>query len=175
MCNFKLNLPYMQKERKDKQFIKQPFFEGGNVEFRKFVAKNMQYPKEALDQKIEGIVHLKIDIDHKGKVIGSKIVSGVGYGCDEEAMRIMSLAEYVITKNPRKMRVRFHKNVRIQFKLPKVKKVKKTEPPKLPKANSNKTTQFQYTITSKPKKKSEDQSNKPKPKNSSGYSYTIKF
>lgn len=91
----------------------------------KFIYDNLKYPEKALKEKKEGVVLLKIDIDHTGKVVGSKISKSVGFGCDEEAQRLCSLLKFEIPKNPRKLRVLFHKNIKIQFKLPKKKTVTK--------------------------------------------------
>lgn len=123
----------MQKKKKDNHFIKQAFYEGGNTAFRKFVSENMKYPKEALKNDTEGVVHLKIDINYKGKVTNVKVMKGIGHGCDAEAVRIMKLAEYEVPANPRKLRIKFQKNVRIQFKKPKepVKKLPKPVKPEV--------------------------------------------
>ena len=161
----------MQKKRKDNQFIKQAFYEGGNTAFRKFVSENLKYPQEALKNDIEGIVHLKIDIDHKGKVTGTKLMKGIGHGCDEEAKRIMKLAKYEVPANPKKLRVKFHKNVRIQFKKPK----EKVQPKKVIKEKAqptpNKSMSISYQITSTPK----PQSTPAKKKSKSSYNYTINY
>lgn len=158
----------MQKKRKDNQFIKQAFFEGGNTAFRKFVSENLKYPKEALTNEIEGVVQLKIDINHKGKVTGAKVMKGIGHGCDKEAIRIIKLAEYEVPANPKKLRVKFHKNIRIQFKKPK----EKSKPLKQTVAPAKKEQKVTISYQLSPSK------NKAQPvkKESVGsYNYTIKF
>ncbi len=145
----------MQKQKKDNQFLKKAYYEGGNKAFREFVVQHLKYPKEALEKGIEGIVQMRIEIDHKGNVKGAKVIKGIGFGCDEEAVRIIKLAKYVVPKSPRKLRVKYNKNVRIQFKKPKKKKKK---------------IKIEYKITPTvklPEKKSDD--------SSSGYNYVIKF
>jgi protein TonB len=107
------------KERRDDSFIKKPVYPGGSTAFRKFIKENLKYPKEALTNKIEGTIFIKYTVDHKGKVIETKVVKGIGYGCDEEAQRILKLLQFEIPKNPRKLRVTFHQNTQITFKLPK--------------------------------------------------------
>lgn len=159
----------MQKKRKDNQFVKKAFYEGGNTAFRKFVADNLKYPEEALKNDIEGVVHLKIEIDHKGKVIGVKVVKGVGYGCDKEAKRIIEKATYKVPANPKKMRVLFHKNVRIQFKKPKEKKIEPVKVKTAPK--KSKSLNLEYEIIQKKKNTSIG----PKEPKKSSYNYTINF
>ena len=110
----------MKKERKDKHFIKKPFYEGGPMAMKKFIGENMRYPKEALENKIEGTVYVRYDVDQKGKVIDAKVVKGIGHGCDEEAIRLAKSLKFQVPKN-RVGRVVFHKNIQIHFRLPKKK------------------------------------------------------
>ena len=114
----------MKKEAKDKHFIKKPIYEGGPKAMKKFIAKNLRYPKEALENKIQGTVYVRFDINRKGKVTDAKVIKGIGYGCDEEAMRLAKLLKFEIPKN-RGVRVVFHKNIQIHFRLPRKKPVKK--------------------------------------------------
>lgn len=155
----------MQKERKDKHFIKKPIYPGGLKAMRELIKKELKYPKEALEEKIEGSVYLRYYIDHKGKVTSSKVLSSLGHGCDEEAQRIVKKFKFEVPKGPRKLRVKFHKTIRIHFRLPK-EQPKKANP--TPKKSATKIT---YTIQPSPKKNS-----KPGPeKKSNSYTYTIKF
>lgn len=143
----------MKKEAKDKHFIKKPIYEGGPKAMRKFIGENLSYPKEALENRLEGTVIVKYDIDYTGKVTDARVISGIGHGCDEEAIRLAKLLKFKVPKS-RGVRVLFHKTIRINFRLP---KQEKPEP-----------TSLQITYTSAPSKKSE------KPKSSSGgYTYTL--
>ncbi|MBT8234478.1 MAG: TonB family protein [Saprospiraceae bacterium] len=150
------------KEKKDHHFIKKPVYEGGNKAFREFIYKNLKYPKEALAEKIEGVVLCRYEIDYKGNVSKVKVKKGIGYGCDEEAIRVLSLLKFIIPKEPRKLRVSFQKETKIKFQIPKPKKVSKP----------SKST-MTYTVTSKNKPK-EDIPKVKKPTKKS-YSYTIKW
>jgi protein TonB len=47
--------------------------------------KSVQYPAEAEQLGIEGTVHLRIELDEKGKVHGLKVTSGLGHGLDDAA------------------------------------------------------------------------------------------
>ncbi len=155
----------MQKERKDKHFIKKPIYEGGPKAMKAFIGKHMRYPKEAMENKTEGTVHIKFDINHLGEVTDTKIISGLGHGCDEEAARLVKLLKFQVPKN-RGVRVIFHKTLQIHFRLPQ-------SQPTLPKSRPQQAAgQFVYQVvpTSKPQKK--EPPKKPKEKT---YSYTIKF
>ena len=114
----------LRKDRKDKHFLNKPVFPGGSKAMKKVVQENLKYPAEALDKKIEGTVSLKYEIDHKGNVVEGQIISGLGHGCDEEAIRIVKLFKFEVGRN-RGIRTTFHKNIHIHFKLPKVKPQRK--------------------------------------------------
>ena len=151
----------MSKPRDSKErFLKTPTYDGGLKAMRQFIQQNMQYPKAALEAKVEGTVHVKYDIDYKGNVPKATIVTGIGHGCDEEAIRLVKLFKFKAPKN-HKLKVVFHRSIKIHFHLPKVKPVPK------PKASS---TSIQYTYTTK-----KSASKKEAPKKSGGYSYTIRF
>jgi len=152
----------MKKERKNKHFIKKPVYDGGLKAMRAFISQNKKYPKEALENKVEGTVYIKYSIDHKGKVIDVKVIKSLGHGCDEEAIRVVKLLKFQVPKN-RGVRVKFNKNIQIHFRLPKQK-----TPPQKPKTQS---TQYAYSIT--PTKKKEEKPTKKK--DGGGYSIRINY
>ena len=92
-------------------------FPGGTIELIKFINKNLLYPKEALNNKIEGKVMLSFIIEKDGSVSDPKIIKGIGYGCDEEAIRIInSLPKFIPAKqngNP----VRMQMNLPVIYRL----------------------------------------------------------
>ncbi len=108
----------MRKEAKDKHFIRQPSYEGGPKALKQFIAQNLRYPAKALEQKIEGTVYIKYDIDYQGNVVDAKVITSLGYGCDEEAVRLVKLLKFKVEK-PRGLRILYHKNIQIHFRLPK--------------------------------------------------------
>ena len=65
----------MKKQRKPKHFIKKPVYPGGLKAMRKFISKELKYPKEALENKKEGIVRIKYDINYKGEVFDTYVQS----------------------------------------------------------------------------------------------------
>ena len=142
----------MDKNSRDKRFIRKPIFRGGNKEFSKFLYSNLKYPKAALDQKIEGTVIIRYEIDHKGDVVKTKILSSLGHGCDEEAARVVKLLKFDIPKGPRKLKVKFHRTTKVKFVMPKKKMVKPTPTPSpIPEAKlANKGKSINYLYTKKP-------------------------
>ncbi len=152
----------MKKQRSDDSFVKKPIYPGGNKALGQFIKSKMKYPQEALDHKIEGTVHLRYEVNYKGAVTKSKVISSLGHGCDEEAQRLVKLLKFEMPKIPRKLRLKFTKTIRIHFKLPKA-KPKKVKP-KLPKTQR----QITYQVTS-----SQNLTKEKISKPSKGYSYTI--
>lgn len=108
----------MKKGKKEQHFIKKASYEGGMEAMRKFIGSNMVYPEQALSNNIEGVVTVKFTVNHKGKVIKAKAIHKLGYGCDEEALRLVRLLNYKIPKN-KGLKVLFHKDLNIHFRLPK--------------------------------------------------------
>ena len=104
---------------KPKKFIKKAEYPGGSEALKDFVKKNLRYPKEALSHKVEGNVYLKYEVNEIGKVHSISIINGLGYGCDEEAIRIVGLLKYPKVKN-RGIRVNTKFKFTIYFKLPPV-------------------------------------------------------
>lgn len=49
------------------------------------IYKKIGYPKEAKEEKIEGVVKILTFVDRDGEVLDAQVVEGIGYGCDEAA------------------------------------------------------------------------------------------
>jgi TonB family protein len=108
----------MQDHHKKKKFLNLPRYGGGNTAFREFVAANLKYPPQAIEAHIEGFVIVEYDIHDDGTVRDPRILKGLGYGCDEEALRIVGLLRYEKVRN-RGVRVKMTTKTRINFSLPK--------------------------------------------------------
>tara|TARA_B100001741_G_C16166735_1_gene420482 strand:+ start:133 stop:492 length:360 start_codon:yes stop_codon:yes gene_type:complete len=108
---------------KSKKFIAKAEYPGGGDALKKFVMSNLVYPKEALKNKIEGRVFLRYEVNERGSVHSISIINGLGYGCDEEAKRIVALLKYPEVKN-RGVKVNTKFKLAIDFRLPVPPKVK---------------------------------------------------
>jgi protein TonB len=64
---------------------------GGYPAFYKFIAENIVYPPMARKAGIEGKVILQITVDKTGKLSDAVIAKGIGFGCDDEALRVINL------------------------------------------------------------------------------------
>lgn len=70
--------------------VENPEFEGGLKALGDFIKNNVVYPELAREIGREGIVYVSFIIDEKGEVASSKILKGIGAGCDEEASRVVN-------------------------------------------------------------------------------------
>ncbi|WP_245906939.1 energy transducer TonB [Reichenbachiella versicolor] len=71
---------------------KAPFPKGGMKEFYKYVANNLNYPRMATRQGIEGRVFVQFVVGSTGEIREVQVVKGIGGGCDEEAQKIIENA-----------------------------------------------------------------------------------
>lgn len=68
-----------------------PTFPGGMTECMKFLSKNVDYPKEAQDNGIQGRVIVQFVVKKDGSITDAKVVRGVDPSLDKEALRIINL------------------------------------------------------------------------------------
>jgi TonB family protein len=66
-----------------------PEFPGGIEALRTFVADNLQYPKIALENRIQGQVKVKFVVGATGSIQDVKLSSGVDPSLDKEAIRLV--------------------------------------------------------------------------------------
>jgi len=66
-----------------------PEFPGGQDSLTIFLKENIHYPETARETKIEGVVYVSFIIETDGSVSNVKIARSIGYGCDEEAVRVV--------------------------------------------------------------------------------------
>ncbi len=89
-----------------------PQFPGGNTARVRYLANNIKYPKTARELGIQGTVYLSFIVEKDGSVTNVEILRGIGYGCDEEALRVVrDMPKW----KPGKQR---EKPVRVQFSMP---------------------------------------------------------
>lgn len=106
----------MKKVKKDKDFIKAPYFEGGRQAMDAFVKKHLIYPEDAKRAGIEGRVTIQYVVDFKGKIIHTQLISGLGFGCDEEALRIVKMFPFKVPEGG-KIKSKYSRKVHIHFHL----------------------------------------------------------
>lgn len=107
----------MKRKTKPETFIRKPIYPGGKKALDEFIRSNMHYPEEALKQKVEGSVKITYEVDVFGAVSHTVVKGGIGYGCDEEALRLVKLLRFE-KKKYRGLHVVFHNTILIHFHLP---------------------------------------------------------
>ncbi len=65
-----------------------PEFPGGEAALKKYLKEKLVMPESAKRNGIKGKVVLKITIGEDGKIGGIRVMRSLGFGCDEEAIRI---------------------------------------------------------------------------------------
>lgn len=101
---------------KRKNFLHYPEYPGGKDELKRYISDNLIYPEEALREKISGTVWLSAVINDNGLVSEVVVEKGLGHGCDEEAVRLVSGLRYGGVNN-RGLRLKVRHRLRIHFDL----------------------------------------------------------
>lgn len=106
-----------KKIKKAKNFVAVPQYPGGQKALSKFIQENLRYPGLALHHRIEGDVHVSFQVSNEGKTEEVTVLNGIGYKCDEEAIRIIQQLHYEPARN-RGMKVRSKIKTMVRFRLP---------------------------------------------------------
>lgn len=69
----------------------QPEFPGGTSEMNKFLSKHIKYPNPAQRAGIAGRVFMTFVVAADGTISRVEVMKGLGFGCDEEALRVIKL------------------------------------------------------------------------------------
>ena len=67
-----------------------PQYPRGETALMKYVAQNVVYPQEAREKGISGRVFVSFIVEKDGSISNVEVVRGIGGGCDEEAVRVIS-------------------------------------------------------------------------------------
>lgn len=94
-----------------------PEFPGGQGALMKYLVKEVEYPKEAMDAKMEGTVYISFIVERDGKIAEVKTLRGLGSGLSQEAVRVAKgMPNWMPGKqNGKPVRVRY--TLPIRFKL----------------------------------------------------------
>ena len=94
-----------------------PSFPGGQEALMKYLAEHMKYPEKAAENGIYGTVYVTFVVEKDGSISNPKIIRGIGYGCDEEAWRVVKGMPNWTPGKQRGKEVRVQYNLPIRFKL----------------------------------------------------------
>jgi protein TonB len=94
-----------------------PSFPGGPEAFKAFLQKNMTYPGLAQKSGIAGTVIVSFIVEENGKSDKMKIIRGLPGGCNEEALRVLTLMPSWIPGKRRGVFARFMMVLPVEFAL----------------------------------------------------------
>lgn len=95
-----------------------PEFEGGHAALLAFVKKHLVYPPTAVEVGKQGTLYIKFVVDETGKISNILLQNNLGYGLDDEAMRVVKMIPKF--KSPGKVKgqpVKTYYQIPIKFKL----------------------------------------------------------
>jgi len=67
-----------------------PEYPGGMNAMMSYLSSNITYPQQAKNDTVTGRVFINFIIEKDGSVTNVKVLRGIGSGCDEEAVRVIS-------------------------------------------------------------------------------------
>jgi periplasmic protein TonB len=71
-----------------------PEFAGGMNALIRFLQKNLRYPSPAANAGVGGKVYMQFVVGQDGAIRNVDVLKGIGFGCDEEAQRVVKLMPY---------------------------------------------------------------------------------
>ncbi|RTQ53684.1 TonB family protein [Hymenobacter gummosus] len=63
---------------------------GGMDYLTQYINASLRYPAEAVQKQVEGKVFVNFVVGPQGQISNAKVTKGIGAGCDEEAVRVIS-------------------------------------------------------------------------------------
>ncbi len=105
-------------EGSDEPFIvveDMPEYPGGIDAMHEYLAKNMKYPKLAVETGIQGTVFITFVVEKDGSITGVRVLKGIGGGCDEEAIRVVNQMPKWVPGKQRGIPVRVQFNLPVKF------------------------------------------------------------
>lgn len=99
----------------------QPAFPGGSRALMAYLQKNVQYPSAARRAGVSGRVFLSFIVETDGRLTDLQLLKGLGFGCDEEAMRVVNAmpAWTPGSQDGKPLRVKYNLPVRFGVDYPK--------------------------------------------------------
>ncbi|NVO01255.1 MAG: TonB family protein [Bacteroidetes bacterium] len=74
---------------------KDAHYEKGDVALYNYVYEKIKFSKEAIANKPAGDVMISFDVESDSTLTGFKVVSGIGYGVDEEIVKVLKTLKFV--------------------------------------------------------------------------------
>ncbi|MCB0806210.1 MAG: M56 family metallopeptidase [Bacteroidales bacterium] len=112
----------MPPQEEDKVYTmveEMPEYPGGDEARIKYFQENITYPEAAKKNGIEGRVFVSFIVEKDGSITHVEVLRGIGGGCDEEAVRVISAMPNWKPGKQKGKPVRVQFNMPIEFKLSK--------------------------------------------------------
>ncbi len=93
--------------------------EGGFKAYKIYLDDNMHYPIQAIENKVQGKVTVRFEIATNGTISDFQVTKGIGFGCDEEAIRLIRQGPKWSSPKSGEEPVKGRVKVRVRFALPK--------------------------------------------------------
>lgn len=68
-----------------------PSFPGGDIAMMKFLKRNLKFTSRAIENEVSGKVYVSFVIDENGKPVEISIMRSLGFGMDEEVVRVVGM------------------------------------------------------------------------------------
>ncbi len=109
----------------------QPEFQGGMKELGAYLQKNLRYPASAQKANAQGRVFISFIVTKTGEIADVKLLKGIGFGADEEAIRVVQSMPHwkPATQNGQVVNVRYNLPINFQLEDKDWETLKKVSPP----------------------------------------------
>lgn len=107
---------YSDPQNMDVDYNRDAEYPGGMNNFIVDVWNQMEYTQEAIDALVDGEIMVSFDIEPDSTVTGISIISGLGYGVDEEFTRVLTGMKFIPAMaegNPVKMNMMLNIPIRV--------------------------------------------------------------
>jgi TonB family protein len=91
---------------------------GGKKAYDRYLQNSIRYPQQALDNKVKGRVTVQFTVRSDGSLDEFNVIKGLGYGCDEEVMRLVKEGPKWSPTTEDSVPVDSEVRVRVKFALP---------------------------------------------------------
>lgn len=107
-----IQTPVIEESKIFKVVEQPPVYDGGFDAMNAWLANKIRYPKLALENNVSGPVYIQFVVDEEGNISDAKVVRGIGFGCDEEALKaVQKMPKWIPGKQQGKA-------VKVQFTIP---------------------------------------------------------
>ena len=95
-----------------------PEYPGGDTALMKYLQNNLTYPEAAKESGVQGKVFVSFIIEKDGSLSDAIILRGLGYGCDQEALRVVQDMPAWKPGQQRGKPIRVRFNLPVEFVIP---------------------------------------------------------